>query len=241
MASIESIINRALNIKKTINFYFKNCEIDFNEIEACFDVLSSKINVIKWLVSLAIFSFRPYSDEWDSLDGFFEGIRNANLCHLNNLIKEIDNECGFSETEGFQDIFNNLVESNNITGVIGIYFMFNSSLINKPIKSENIIYPANFVFWNKDDLIESIYAFITGDTIYDIDNWLKNIPTQDINPDIIEIMKTRLERYYFLRQQKRLRVYEEELNKITWEPSRVMDWCFEKDYIRKTWKNDFLI
>lgn len=230
---IRNTINDLLYLKQCINYYFEINEldkIDFEDIQRCLEILyKNEIDAYIWLINLGKYSFKIDSSQWEANDKFILGIKKANIFYLKNIINEFDNK--YNLKDGLSNIYSELVDDNIIIydgNYNGFKFNYKFNRI-KNIKEFDIIFPVNFTMWNIDDLIESIYGYITEDTIYNIHKWFEKKPILTNQNEIIEKLNKIIERYYFIRTKRRLELYEEELMQKTWNPNRLFTWCLDEE------------
>jgi hypothetical protein len=116
------------------------------------------------------------------------------------------------------------------------YSTFHAYILPTDLKwmkpNNSIIFPEHFIYWTEEDLIHQSIGYYIMDSVYD--DSLYSIIHYKIYSFVTiancsEFIKHIMIYYYMSTAKERLQIYEEELIKETWKPSRLITFCLTED------------
>lgn len=220
-------IEHAIGFKKHVKMLLQRNNMDFEVFEKYFQLLNENHNGVQWLKEVT--RIAHFIDICDGDDAFSTGIFKANIYHLKKLVN-------FSEE--LREVYNTVVIDDLYLMDHAMYTFYRNDLYVFPcgkIREDHINFDNDFIFWDTDDLIDNIHAYLTKDSMYykrysdKKFNWFFGSVIPEINDDIKQLILNAINKYYLNRTRERTKIYKTELMDIALTPERVFDWCLDED------------
>jgi len=224
-------------IQKTINTLMNHFSMSLQEFETIYSMLNNKIDYKTYLILMSSKIVKVQEPE-DIFTMIEDLIYTSYFIHLKQLVSNIDNKIAITNKnseERLMPIYLKFEEEFIQGRYVSYYTNFYSCIILSDDRyrvNNEFVFPIHFIYWTEQDLIQQSIDFYNLNYVY-VES-LYSIMHSKIYSFVIimnhsEFIKHIMNYYYMSLSKERLQIYEEELIKETWKPSRLLTFCLSED------------